>query len=82
MRRELWAKERRVIYGGRKVVLQVLLLWWKHSLRLSQRSTPSLKMKWGGGVVLRACLVHGAARRVERLYSCSEISWYRKLVPV
>lgn len=74
-----------MIYGGRKVVLQVLLLWWKHSLRLSQRSTPSLKMKCllgGGVVVLRVCLVHGAARHVECLYSCSEISCYRKIVPV
>lgn len=35
-----------------------------------------------GGVVLCVCLVHGAARRVECFCSCSEISWYSKIVPV
>lgn len=48
----------------------------------AQHTLTKNEMPFGGGVVLRVCLVHGAARHVECLYSCSEISCYRKIVPV
>lgn len=85
MRPELWAKgvgapsdlrREKSCPAGSSSLVETL----PASLAAQHTLTKNEMPLGGGGVVLRACLVHGAARRVECVYSCSEISWYRKIV--